>query len=264
MIKITHQGHNSRGNNNYNAYTYNNIDWAPHFHKNMELIYALKGYIHLNVNENGIVLSQGRCAMILSNQIHSFSIGCDAMAWVLVFSEDFVPEFASFVKDKQGSEIIFALDEEIDALLREHFIMGDATPFMKKSCLYAVCDQYLKQVRLEERKSKNDELICRVLDYIEEHYREDIGLECIAQEFGYEYHYLSRILNKKYNIRFKQILNEYRVEQAIHLLETKDDSTMTDIAMQCGFQSIRSFNEVFRSITGQTPSDYIKNSLKHV
>ena len=260
MIHITHQGTNSRGNNNYNAYTYNNMDWAPHFHKNMELIYALRGDIHINVNEKGVLLEQGRCAMILSNQIHSFSIGRDAMAWVLVFSEDFVPEFAAYVKDKQGSETVFSLDEEIDTLLLDHFIMRDASAFMKKSCLYAVCDQYLKQVRLEERKNGNDELICHVLDYIEAHYREDIGLERIAQEFGYEYHYLSRILNKKYNIRFKQILNEYRVEQAIRLLETKD-STMTEIAMQCGFQSIRSFNEVFRSITGQTPSDYIKNFL---
>lgn len=261
MLRITHQGHNSRGNNNYNAYTYNNIDWATHFHKNMELIYVLQGEIRLTVNENEVTVPTGACAMILSNQIHSFSIGADALAWVLVFSEDFVPEFASFVKDKQGSSLIFRLEEEIDDLLKQHFIIGNASSLMKKSCLYAVCDQYLKKVRLETRKNKNDTLICRVLDYIEAHFCEDIRLESIAQEFGYEYHYLSRVLNKEYNIRFKQIVNEYRVEKAIRLLEA-DEMTMTDVAMQCGFQSIRSFNEVFRAVTGQTPSEYGKKHLQ--
>ncbi len=259
MIKLIHQGHNSYGNNNYNAYTYNNTNWQTHFHKNLELIYALQGEILLTVNENEMTVPTGVCAMILSNQIHSFTVGNDALAWVLVFSEDFVPEFASFIKDKQGSTPIFRLEDEIDDLLRQNFILGETSMLMKKACLYAVCDQYLKQIRLEERKTKNDLLICRVLDYIETHFCEDITLESIAQEFGYEYHYLSRILNQNYNIRIKKIINEHRVDKAIQLLED-ENLTMTELSMRCGFQSIRTFNEVFHSVTGQIPSQYGKNA----
>lgn len=45
---------------------------------------------------------------------------------------------------------------------------------MRRACLYAICDQFLKKVELEARNSKNDILICRVLDYIQTHYTENI------------------------------------------------------------------------------------------
>ena len=175
--------------------------------------------------------------------------------------KDFVSDFASYVKDKQGKRIAFRPDDAVVTLITEYLILGEASLLMKKSCLYAVCDQYLKKVELEDRMGNNDDLICRILDYIELHYREDISLEKIAQEFGYEYHYLSRLLNRNYNIRFKQIVNEYRVDHAIQLL--KDGSaSITEISLQCGFQSIRTFNDVFLSITGRTPSEYGKNFPK--
>ncbi len=260
MLHGIHQLHNSKGSNNYNAFMYTNIDWATHFHKNPELIHVVKECISLTVNENELTLRQGEWAMILSNQIHSFSIGKDAMAWVAVFSEDFVPEFATYIRDKQGSSVSFVLDSAVQAFVSEKLISEEATVLMKKACLSAICDQYLKKVSLEMRKTKNDSLICNVIDYVETHYCEDISLQSVAENFGYEYHYLSRLLNKSYNVRFKQLVNEYRVEHAITLLKESGRS-MTEIAMLCGFQSIRSFNDVFRSVTGHTPSKYFENVL---
>ena len=260
MLKINHQSANSKARNNYNAFAYSNVDWATHFHKNLELLYVMRGALTLSVNETEQTVLEGECAMILSNQVHSFSVDSETLVWVVVFSEDFVPDFSSYVKDKQGKQIVFRPDDAIVTMITEHLILGKASLLMKKACLYAACDQYLKQVELEDRKGSNDDLICRILDYIEQHYREDISLERVAQEFGYEYHYLSRLLNRNYNIRFKQIVNEYRVDHAIRLLKDGVPS-ITEISLQCGFQSIRTFNDVFLSITGQTPSEYAKRSI---
>lgn len=259
MIPSMHQKCNSRGNNHYNAFTYINKVWSPHFHKNLELLHVLKGEILLNVNENEIRLSKGEWAIILSNQVHSFVIDSSTLVWVAVFSEDFVPDFSTYVRDKQGTTPRFLPSEEIAEFVRENLIMGAPSRLLKKACLYAICDQYLRSVAIEPRKNKNDVLICQVLDYIGSHYCENITLESVAQYFGYEYHYLSRLLNKKYNIRFKQVVNEYRVEQAARLLR-EGSLSVTAVALQCGFQSIRTFNEVFLAITGQTPSEYCKNT----
>ena len=73
---------------------------------------------------------------------------------------------------------------------------------MKKACFYAACDQFIKKIPMHERKEKNDDLICQIIDHIELHFTEDITLSSVAESFGYEYHYLSRILNQKYNISF--------------------------------------------------------------
>ena len=260
MFRLDHQSDNSRSNNNYNAYTYKDRVWRPHFHKNFELICMLRGEMLLTVNESEVILREGEWALILSNQIHSFSVGKSSLAWVAVFSEDFIPEFASFIKDKQGSSVRFSPTEEINELVRENLIIGTSSFLMKRACLYALCDQYLKQVDLELRKNKNDALICRVLDYIETHFHEDITLQTVAYEFGYEYHYLSRLLNRGYSISFKQTLNEYRINHAIDLLG-QGGMTVTEIATACGFQSIRSFNDVFLSITGLSPTEYRKKRL---
>jgi AraC-like DNA-binding protein len=255
-----HQSDNSRTRNHYNAFTYSNTTWKPHFHKSLELIYLLKGQLTLTVNDHETILRMGEAAMILSNQIHSFHVDAGTLVWVAVFSEDFVPEFASFMKDKQGNSPVFLPDEEVSALLTRELILSEPTALMRRACLYAVCDQYLKKVTLEERKTKNDILICRILDYIQEHFTEDISLEDVAAEFGYEHHYLSRLLNKSYHLRFRSIVNDYRVEAAMRELR-RGEMGMTEIAMKCGFQSIRSFNEVFRASTGMSPSEFSTQSL---
>ena len=250
-----HQGHNSYANFNYNAFTYCNQGWMPHFHKNFEVLCVLRGELSININDGVTVLHEGEYAMILSNQIHSFFADSDTMVWVAVFSEDFVPEFAAYVKEKQGRNQKFLPCEEVAELVREQLILGGASDMMRRSCLYAICDQFCAATELEARKNKNDQLICRILDYVEAHYMEPISLSGVAEAFGYEYHYLSRLLNRHYNIRFKNILNEYRVEAAAEQLE-KGRSSITEIAMACGFQSIRSFNEVFYAMKGCTPREY--------
>ena len=39
-------------------------------------------------------------------------------------------------------------------------------------------------------------IVGQMLDEIAEHYSENISLKTLAEKFGYEYHYLSRLLNK--------------------------------------------------------------------
>ncbi len=252
---LIHQGHNSRSNNNYNAFTYCNVAWSAHFHKNFEVLCVIKGSLILNVNDRTEVLRAGEYALVLSNQIHSFTVDSGSMVWVAVFSEDFVPEFASYIKNKQGSRLRFAPTEEVAELFMREMIMGEPSPMMRRACLYAICDAFCKAVTTEARKTKNDDLICRVLDYVEAHFREDLSLSRVAEEFGYEYHYLSRLLNQKYNIRFCNILNEYRVEAAAQAL-TAGEESITDIAFASGFQSIRAFNDVFAELKGVSPAMY--------
>ena len=252
---IWHQGNNSRGNRHYNAYTYSNVEWKPHFHKGFELIYAIKGEIEINVNDGGCRLCEGQFALLLSNQIHAFRVNGDAMVWVAVFSEDFVPEFALRVKEKQGTRHVFEAEDTVREMLFHHLIFSEPSDMMRRACLLAICNEYLKCVPLEQGRKKNDLLIIRVLDYVEAHYTENITLRSVAQEFGYEYHYLSRLFNKGYNIRFRDILNAHRLESAVRELE-RGEKGITEIALACGFQSIRTFNEIFFAEKGVSPREY--------
>ena len=46
-----------------------------------------------------------------------------------------------------------------------------------------------------------------------------------------------------------------RVEKAADLLRTSNDK-ITDIAFNCGFNNVRTFNRVFKEMTGYTPTEF--------
>ncbi len=250
---ILHQEHNSKGLYNYNAFQYFNSRWAAHFHKNFELIYLQKGSLSLTVSGNYYTMTEGSYALILSNRVHAISPIGSASYWIAVFSEQFVPLFARTVENRQSTSPVFFCEEEVHRMIYANLILGESSHLMKKSCFYAVCDQYLQNGELIERQSDNDELICRILEYVAAHYRDSLTLAKVARVFGYEYHYLSRILNRGYGINFSRLVNEYRIDHALHLLE-ESDLPISQIASESGFQSIRSFNHVFLEATGHSPS----------
>ena len=61
-------------------------------------------------------------------------------------------------------------------------------------------------------------------------------------------------------------MNTYRVEEALLLMEDPKNLNLSieGIAYESGFGSKTSFNRIFKSTTGQTPSDYWKNNRKNV
>ncbi len=252
---IYHQPDNSVGNYNYNSHLYTAQSYAPHFHKNLELQYVMRGEVSMSVNGSSVTARTGEAALVLSNQIHSFSVPADAQMWVAVFSGEYVPKFMSTVKGKQGDGFVFVLSGDIRRLIQEELIERESSLLMKKACFYAVCDGYLQSVTLEARHDKNDFLIGRLLDFVAQHYAEPLSLKELTALLGYEYHYCSRVLNKNYGIRFQQLVNRYRVEAALELLSATDLS-ITEIAARSGFQSIRNFNLVFKQHTGRAPGEY--------
>lgn len=91
--------------------------------------------------------------------------------------------------------------------------------------------------------------------YVEENYREDISMKQAARALGYSENYLSRAFHTAVGMNFRQYVNQYRVQLACRLIEQRRGS-MTRIAMESGFQNIRSFNRAFMRATGRTPSHY--------
>ena len=129
-------------------------------------------------------------------------------------------------------------------------------PYALKSCLYAVCNEFCATAEWRDKKT-NDDLVFKIISYIEQHYTENITLSSMANELSYEYHYISRVLRESLGIRFRTLVNQYRCERAKDMI-TETDMPLSVIAMTCGFQSIRSFNRIFSEITGATPTDVRK------
>ena len=260
---LHHQPTNSQGNFSYNACIYNGESWETHFHKNFEAVYVYKGNLLCTADDKSDWLYENEFALFLSNEIHSLTPNADTVYWVGVFSGDFVHSFEKICKDKTTDKFKFTCKPSILEFLKANLITTETPPiFMLKSCLYAMCNEYLEQVTLSKKEGKSFLVTQAIIDYISENYKNKISLSELSEKLGYNYHYLSKKFNKVFSMSFSEFLNLYRLEAATQLL-TETDKSITEIAIESGFQSIRSFNEIFKSHIGVTPAKY-RSELKKI
>ncbi len=81
----------------------------------------------------------------------------------------------------------------------------------------------------------------------------------LARECGVSESVMSRIINSYFKKSFPQLMNEHRIRDAKQLL-LETDASVHVIAGDVGFNSLASFNRVFKKMTGNTPSDYRKTA----
>ena len=106
--------------------------------------------------------------------------------------------------------------------------------------------------------AKNQERLQEILLYVEENYRHPILLEDIAGKFGLNREYFCRFFKKILGKSPITYINEYRIKQAIILLQTTDSPVM-DICLDCGFNNLGNFLREFKKDTGFTPLQYRKH-----
>jgi AraC-like DNA-binding protein len=81
----------------------------------------------------------------------------------------------------------------------------------------------------------------------------------LARELGVPEASVSRIVNLHFGRSVIQLLNERRVEDAKRLL-TQTDAPVRTVAVESGFNSLASFNRVFKEIAGCPPGTYRASS----
>lgn len=91
------------------------------------------------------------------------------------------------------------------------------------------------------------------------HRNPDLTINTLAEETGIQTHQLRKIINGQLNYKnFREFVNSHRIKEAQTILADPKffSLSITEIAFDCGFNSIPSFNRVFKSEVGITPSDY--------
>ena len=99
--------------------------------------------------------------------------------------------------------------------------------------------------------------VLEVLDYIERHYQEDIGLNELASHAGMSTAYLSVLFKAEVGESFIKYLTELRVKKAKSLL--KEGHKVKDVSDMVGYSNYRYFCDIFKKQTGQTPHEYKEN-----
>ena len=81
----------------------------------------------------------------------------------------------------------------------------------------------------------------------------DITLNKMAEKTGYNRSYLSYMINREYNMAFRDVVGRLRVEYAMKYMRNHPNDLQETVAAECGFYGASAFNRKFSQITGMTP-----------
>ncbi|NLR10441.1 MULTISPECIES: helix-turn-helix transcriptional regulator [Lactobacillaceae] len=119
---------------------------------------------------------------------------------------------------------------------------------------YEYCD-----VVAARRNNQYSVKVNRTLQFIYRHYRENLNLDEIAQMANAAPAYLSRRFKQETGETIFEFINRYRIRMAQTDLRYQPES-VTDVALDVGFNDVTYFNRVFKRYVGMTPVAYLRSS----
>ncbi len=99
-----------------------------------------------------------------------------------------------------------------------------------------------------------------LIDDIEKNLFEDISLEMLANKANYSKYHFSREFNTKVGMSISQYIQERRFTYAVQML-SENQKSITDIAFNCGFNSLAYFTKKFKEKFQITPKQYVNGQF---
>lgn len=121
----------------------------------------------------------------------------------------------------------------------------------------AICglvQYYFDHSSISQREVASD-CIKQVLNFIDQHYAQDISLEQLAQLANYSTTHLSKCFRDATGLPPIRYLNIVRIEQAKYLLSYTDEP-IGQIMEQCGFSDAAYFSRAFKKMLGYSPQKF--------
>lgn len=244
-----------------------NYIYDEHFHDEYEINYINAGRCIMTIEDKNIALRQGECIIIPPSYRHSFMVDGLQKCQITQF------EFKSCdVNKRSASLMLFTSEQPFFKIVN----CTDVLESMSSMYAYSNCESYseynkllfdlemqkffvilsmhIDQTNLLRQKCENS-ILEAVLAYIDGHYEQDISLEELAQHHKISSRYLRKIFMEHVGFSAVEYLTMLRIESAKDLLKNTSIS-ISDIAMNVGYNSFQYFSMMFKKKTGISPKDF--------
>lgn len=236
---------------------YRNLHNISHWHMEHELIACREGSAQVMLDDTMFNITQQQCIFCHSGRVHYISASPDSLLLVCLFNEKMYDPITSpfalenpVFEDRYG--ILPKLSEIRHELQNQPIFFECRTEAMIGEILVDV----FRGEPLRKAQWQFSDVITRykqLLNYIDLEY-EHITYQNAVQFMKMSDAYFSRYFKRQAGMTFSQYLNVVRIEKAVQLLDSAPTMKITDVMLRCGFNTIRSFNRVFRAVTGFTPT----------
>jgi AraC-like DNA-binding protein len=264
----------------YEVYYKNNIpdiDHPLHYHDFYELYFHVQGKTSYFINNKIYNLQTGDIVLIDKQQLHRAIIEDMTekyVRYVIWMTRDCVSglqlaelDFISLFESPRKKDVIRLPEKlwqdmlaSLQKLQREYVHTEKGSSFLVNAYLREILillDRYsAREYVVHENNIKNDTLVQKVMEYIDQHYFEPLSLDQLSQHFFLSKFYLMRKFKRHTGLTILDYCRKKRLMMARELL--LQNVAVANVYKLCGFADYSNFLKAFRSVYKMPPREYCK------
>lgn len=264
--------------NNSTLLLYDNVEneeYPVHWHTPVEIVMPLVNDYIVECNDVPYRLREGDIIMIAPGILHHIYANEGRR---IIFQVDLkmlqnFEEFDSFFSFMNPAIVITpedypAIHEDCARLMKEIFDeyfsnaplnnIAIVSKFIQMLVMvgraYTSSSERFTSIKPTKQQEYTEKLMS-ICDYINKHCTEDLTLEEVAEIAGFSKYHFSRLFKEFAGVTFLKYLNTRRIAYAEKLLLDPTIS-ITEVAINSGFNSISAFLRMFKIIKGCTPTQF--------
>ena len=245
-------------------------------HNYFELTYVDRGTLFTTVEGKRYELKEKELMIYGPGQFHTQDIpeGCSCSYVTIIFDMETV------VYDEESTHYelllnkVFGYDKKIYTLIKTFVTESTSQiPYMNSLMLCLLQETIIRLLQSEFIGKKNDrpvtgarqhyqdELLEKILAYIDETIYEPLSIAELCQKFSMSRSSLQILFKENMDISHKKYINEMKLEKSRQMI-CENKYTISEIALMLGFNSIHYFSRAFTQKYHMAPSEYSKTLYK--
>ncbi|MGH4051233.1 MAG: AraC family transcriptional regulator [Clostridium sp.] len=250
-----------------------------HWHEDIEIIYHVEGKVKVGIANDLYHLKARDILIIGPGEVHFFLKEKQPSNRVVIqFRMSIYDAFLSGAKDSKvirpmfthskyltpGTVIHTLMEKQIQQLISENSGEREGYKLIMKARLYDLAGILIRYMPKGEYSAKAEshhmeklQKLDKVFQYVDKNYQSNINLREISNVAGFSLYYFTKFFKENTGVTFVDYLNNFRITKAEWHLMVEMDS-ITQIAYKSGFNSVKTFNRVFKQLKGCAPMEYRK------
>lgn len=169
-----------------------------------------------------------------------------------IFQQDMLQLFFGYMEKKELSAHELYDNTEIYKLYKAAIYSIDGMCQWVQSCV-----EYITKGIYGQRERLGERIASAVKEYITEHLQEDISVSQIASVIHLSPDYMTKVFKKETGMTIKEYMIKKRMKLAKEQLRNTE-KTVSDVAIEVGYDNLSYFVRLFRNYYGVTPKQYQK------
>lgn len=241
-----------------------------HWHDNYEIVELISEPCDFLIDGQYFEAKPGDIVSIREREVHKFIFDKDEMVFrMLQFPVKLFLNMNFKIKPikthiKAGElDAVFGLRNKLDRLFEILHSEGKTAeakdnPFSSTICK-SICYLLMSHFPAEDKRileNSKREMFFKAVEFINSNYKDNINIDTVAGYMDISRNRLVRLFESYSGKPLKEYIDELRVYHANRLFSS--DINISEVARQCGYSCVRTFNNVYKKQMGITPSEYIK------